>query len=294
MFCLARTPSSHPGRSSLVGVETRNQRGSRNRAKDRPGDLSRRVTKKTKDGEPFLGDATWKDPFLGDCCRWSCSSAALLGRRTFWSAVPRFRGAESHVLIGLCLVVVFFRSAHRDLNIPAFSVSPLLLVGILAVPFISNRGERTPSRDRRQCYHLVGLLSLDRTDIPWTHRRLVLHYGCVGKRSDADRNGQNSSPRELQGMLVFQNKNCRNCHAIRGLGGRRGPDLDSVGSRLTLEQLIDQVSNGTPGGGNMPGYGKQIKPAELEVLSTFLISLRNGGISPARQPLPREEEPPSQ
>ena len=36
---------------------------------------------------------------------------------------------------------------------------------------------------------------------------------------DADRRAE-STPLELQGALVFQNKNCRNCHALDGIGGR--------------------------------------------------------------------------
>jgi ubiquinol-cytochrome c reductase cytochrome b subunit len=89
------------------------------------------------------------------------------------------------------------------------------------------------------------------------------------------------TPRELQGALVFQNKNCRNCHALDGLGGKRGPDLTNVGLRLTRNQLIDQVSNGTPGGGNMPAYGKQIRPDEMTVLADFLSGLRPAGVPPA-------------
>ena len=42
-----------------------------------------------------------------------------------------------------------------------------------------------------------------------------------------------SSPRQLMGSVVFQNKNCRNCHALDGIGGQRGPDLTFVGTRLT-------------------------------------------------------------
>jgi len=91
------------------------------------------------------------------------------------------------------------------------------------------------------------------------------------------------SPRELVGAVVFQNKNCRNCHALQGSGGQRGPDLTAVGKRLTRDQLIDQVSNGTPGGGNMPAYGKQITPAEMTVLTEFLANLRPPG-EPASKP----------
>jgi len=37
--------------------------------------------------------------------------------------------------------------------------------------------------------------------------------------------------------------------------------------------LIDQISNGTPGGGNMPAYGEQMKPAEMSVIVDFLTNL---------------------
>jgi ubiquinol-cytochrome c reductase cytochrome b subunit len=92
---------------------------------------------------------------------------------------------------------------------------------------------------------------------------------------------ERSTPVQLQGALVFQNKQCRNCHALMGSGGRRGPDLTHVGVRLTRDQLIDQVSNGTPGGGNMPAYGKQMGPAEMTALVEFLVSLRPEGQPPA-------------
>jgi ubiquinol-cytochrome c reductase cytochrome b subunit len=94
---------------------------------------------------------------------------------------------------------------------------------------------------------------------------------------------RNSSPSTLQGAAVFQNKDCRNCHALEGSGGQRGPDLTTVGTRLTRDQLIDQVSNGTPGGGNMPAYGKQLSPAEMTVLIEFLESLRPPG-QPGAEP----------
>ena len=92
---------------------------------------------------------------------------------------------------------------------------------------------------------------------------------------------ENSTAGQLVGAAVFQYKNCRNCHALDGMGGQRGPDLTTVGRRLTRDQLIDQVSNGTPGGGDMPAYGKQVTPAEMTVLVDFLVSLRPPGTLPA-------------
>ena len=55
---------------------------------------------------------------------------------------------------------------------------------------------------------------------------------------------------------------------------RAVPILTYIGTKMTRNQLIDQVSNGTPGGGNMPAYGKQMSPAEMDVLVAFLVSLR--------------------
>ena len=84
---------------------------------------------------------------------------------------------------------------------------------------------------------------------------------------------------ERQGALVFQAKQCRNCHALDKSGGLRGPNLDSVAVRLTQDQLIRQVIQG---GGNMPAYGKNLSPAETTALVAFLETLHPAGQQPAR------------
>jgi len=84
---------------------------------------------------------------------------------------------------------------------------------------------------------------------------------------------------ERQGALVFQAKQCRNCHALGDNGGQRGPALDSVAVRLTQDQLIRQVIQG---GGNMPAYGKNLSPAETTALVAFLETLHPAGQAPAR------------
>ena len=84
---------------------------------------------------------------------------------------------------------------------------------------------------------------------------------------------------ERQGALVFQNKQCHNCHALGGDGGQRGPALDSVAVSLTRDQLIRQVIQG---GGNMPAYGRNLNPAEIDALVAFLQTMRPAGQMPAR------------
>jgi len=90
---------------------------------------------------------------------------------------------------------------------------------------------------------------------------------------------QGTTALERQGALVFQVKQCRNCHALGGTGGERGPALDSVAVRLTQDQLIRQVIQG---GGNMPTYGKNLSPPETTALVAFLQTLHLPGQAPAR------------
>ena len=81
------------------------------------------------------------------------------------------------------------------------------------------------------------------------------------------------SPLELQGAMVIQNKQCRNCHSLEGRGGKRGPELDDVATRLTRDELIRQV---VQGGGNMPAYGMHLDPEEVTAVTAFLMTMRPG------------------
>jgi len=84
---------------------------------------------------------------------------------------------------------------------------------------------------------------------------------------------------ERKGAVILQAKQCRNCHALDGRGGQRGPTLDAVATRLTRDQLIRQVLQG---GGNMPAYGNNLSPAETTALIAFLETLHPAGQQPAR------------
>jgi ubiquinol-cytochrome c reductase cytochrome b subunit len=47
---------------------------------------------------------------------------------------------------------------------------------------------------------------------------------------------------ERRGAIVFQEKQCRNCHSLDGQGGKRGPALDQVALRLTGISSCDKLS----------------------------------------------------
>jgi ubiquinol-cytochrome c reductase cytochrome b subunit len=59
---------------------------------------------------------------------------------------------------------------------------------------------------------------------------------------------------------------------MAGTGGQRGPDLRSVGRRLTREQLEWRILSG---GRSMPAYGTTIQPTNLNALVDFLQSRKS-------------------
>ncbi len=239
-----------------------------------------------KEGVPFLGDAMMKDMFFSVMMVIVVVVlAALIGPKgPSGLPDPALGGANPRPewpFLWLFALLSLSPAGAETFIILVFPV--ILIVILLSVPFVSNRGERAPSRRPVAVlaviviYTALGVLTYQGVTAPWSPRMTAWSGDTIPTAII-----RLSTPVQLQGALVFQNKNCRNCHALDNIGGQRGPDLTTVGTRLLRDQLIDQVSNGTPGGGNMPAYGKQLNPAEMAVLAEFLVSLRPPG-QPAAQ-----------
>jgi ubiquinol-cytochrome c reductase cytochrome b subunit len=238
-----------------------------------------------KEGVPFLGDALVKDIlFSALAVTVVVIIAAVLGPKgptgppdpALADANPR----PEWPFLWLFALLSLSPPAIETFIMLALPV--LIVLALLAVPFISNRGERAPSRRPLAVllviaiYTTLGALTYEGIRAPWSPDMTAWTKDPIPTRMV-----ERLTPVEQQGSLVFQYKNCRNCHALDGVGGQRGPDLTTIGTQMTRNQLIDQISNGTPGGGNMPAYGKQISPHEMEALVDFLVSLRPEGQRPA-------------
>jgi ubiquinol-cytochrome c reductase cytochrome b subunit len=163
-----------------------------------------------------------------------------------------------------------------------FFVLPVLATILLfALPFISNEGEKSWRRRPIAVMTLVvaaltiGMLTYAGMTGPWSPHMEAWKSLDLKPQFVKDR-----TPLELQGALVFQNKQCRNCHAIDQEGGHRGPDLTKVATRMTSPQLVRQVIQG---GGNMPAYGKNLSPAEVHALVAYLSSLHPPNVPAARE-----------
>ena len=157
---------------------------------------------------------------------------------------------------------------------------PLGIVFLLIVPFLAGTGEKSW---RRRPVAVLSVVLILLTIVTLASLGVIVPWSPImdawSSVPTPVRYVKGRTPLELQGALVLQNKQCRNCHSLAGQGGRRGPDLDGVATRLTRDQLIRQVLQG---GGNMPAYGKNLTPAEVTALVAFMQTLRPEFVLPAR------------
>lgn len=158
---------------------------------------------------------------------------------------------------------------------------PVIAIGFLfALPFISGTGEKSARRRPVAVLSVIviflalGTFNYLGTYAPWSPK-----MGAWSGEATPFKYVKGRSPLELRGALVLQSKQCRNCHSLDGSGGLRGPALDGVATRLTSDQLVRQVIQG---GGNMPAYGKNLSPAEVDAIVAFMQTLHEPNDSPAR------------
>lgn len=154
------------------------------------------------------------------------------------------------------------------------------ILALLALPFINNTGEKSWCRRPVAVLSVIfiwlalGMFTYLGAKSDWSPKMLAWKSDEIPKQFL-----ENRTPLELQGAVVLQNKQCRNCHALDGIGGLRGPDLSAIGARMNRDQLVRQVIQG---GGNMPAYGKNLTPHEVEALVAFMVTLRPEGVGPSR------------
>jgi ubiquinol-cytochrome c reductase cytochrome b subunit len=235
------------------------------------------------DGAPFVPYAVWKDLLFAAAVLAAVAiCAAYFGPfgptgqpdPTIIQTVPK----PDYFFLWLYALLALLPPAMET---PALLIGPVVVIGaLLLLPFVFGEGEKSWRRRPiavltilfvavalRSFTHLAGYS-------PWSPEMTAWSGEPIPEKVLAGRTAL-----ERQGALVFQGKQCRNCHALGETGGQRGPALDTVAVRLTEDQLIRQVLQG---GGNMPAYGNSLNPAETTALVAFLETLRPAGQVPAQ------------
>jgi len=255
-----------------------------------PGRVVRRATYLSeyheltkKDGAPFVPYAIWKDLFFAAFILLAVAACAVwfgpfgpTGRPdpTIIQTVPK----PDYFFLWLYALLSLL---PPSMETPALLIGPVVVIlGLLLLPFLSGEGEKSW---RRRPIAVLTVLLIAITLGTFTH---LAEYAPWSPQMNAwsgasipARFLHGTTALERQGALIFQAKQCRNCHSLAESGGQRGPGLDSVAVRLTQDQLIRQVIQG---GGNMPAYGKNLSPAETTALVAFLETLHPAGQAAAR------------
>jgi ubiquinol-cytochrome c reductase cytochrome b subunit len=256
-----------------------------------PGRIVRRATYTReyhdltrKDGIAFVPYAVWKDIFFSGFILLSIAlCAALLG--------PFGPGGrpDPTIIQTAPHPDYFFLWLYALLSyLPPSFETPFLLIGpaiailfLIALPFLAGEGEKSW---RRRPIAVLSVLLLAVTFGTLNHLGQYTPWSPVMDAWSGEpipaKYLKGRTTLERQGVLVFQSKQCRTCHALDGAGGQRGPALDSVALQLTPNQLIRQV---VQGGGNMPAYGKNLNSAETTALVAFLETLHPADQPPARE-----------
>jgi ubiquinol-cytochrome c reductase cytochrome b subunit len=236
-----------------------------------------------KDGAPFVPYAVWKDMFFAAFILLAVAACALYfgpfgptGRPdpTIIQTVPK----PDYFFLWLYALLSLL---PPSMETPALLIGPVIVIGaLILLPFLSGEGEKSW---RRRPIAVLTVLLVAITLGTFTHLAGFTPWSPQMNAWSGDpvppRFLRGTTALERQGALVFQSKQCRNCHSLGDLGGQRGPALDTVAVRLTQDQLIRQVIQG---GGNMPAYGKNLSPPETTALVAFLETLHPAGQVPAR------------
>jgi ubiquinol-cytochrome c reductase cytochrome b subunit len=254
-----------------------------------PGRLVRRADYLEKyhalthtDGVPFMPYGIWKDAVFSGVILLAIAACAF-----YFGPFGPTGQPDPRVIQTAPRPDFFFLWLYALLSLlPPQLETPVLLIGpvialivLVGLPFFSGEGEKSWKRRPIAVLtillaavalgsftHLAGYAPWSPVMDAWSSQPIPAQY-LKGRTA-----------LERQGALVFQVKQCHNCHALGGVGGLRGPELDRVAVQLTQDQLIRQVIQG---GGNMPAYGKNLSPAETTALVAFLETLHPSGVAPA-------------
>jgi ubiquinol-cytochrome c reductase cytochrome b subunit len=236
-----------------------------------------------KDGAPFVPYAVWKDLFFAAFILLAVAACAVYfgpfgptGRPdpTIIQTAPK----PDYFFLWLYALLSLL---PPSMETPALLIGPVVaIISLLLLPFLSGEGEKSWRR-RPIAVLTILLLAISLGTLthlsgftPWSP-----HMNAWSGDPVPEQFLRGTTALQRQGALVFQVKQCRNCHSLGEAGGQRGPALDSVAVRLNGDQLIRQVIQG---GGNMPAYGKNLSPAETTALVAFLKTLHPANQAPAR------------
>ena len=219
-------------------------------------------------GVPFWPYAAWRDALFG-----SVTIIAIFVLAVIFGPPALTRPPDPSMVYAtprpdwyLLWIYALFALMPPAIESYAMFFGPLLIFFLLfALPFVSNKGERSPLK---RPWSIIGSAFVV---------VVIISLLSVGNRAawsphfKARALTSSSIPATdtlaLAGMNLFQQKACLYCHKINDDGGNVGPDLTYVANKLNEQQMIIRIVNGSK---DMPAYGGSLSNDELNKLVAFL------------------------
>jgi ubiquinol-cytochrome c reductase cytochrome b subunit len=220
-----------------------------------------------REGVPFWPDAAWRDVVFGAAVVATIVVLALVVGPPPLDKPPDPSILQAYPRPDWYFLWYFAVLALAPQNLENFIIvaGPLVFGAILLLLPLANRGARSV-RERPLAAVLVVFM--------WT---VILTFWFAGHRADWSPNFEvpplpatvvrSTDPAITEGARLFHEKGCEFCHAIEGYGGKRGPDLSDVRSRMAPDQIASRITNGSQ---SMPAYARMLTPEQVRMLVAFL------------------------
>ncbi len=224
-------------------------------------------------GRPFWPDMAWRDVVFCVVMIIAIATLALifgapkLGEQPDPSIIAASPRPDWYLLWYFAILALLPHGTEKYLMV----YGPLLVgLALIALPFVFNRGERSPRRRPwavaavLMTVVMIATLWVAGANSPWSpdFNAKPLSPSVVGATSGP----------VFIGAQLFQAKGCLNCHSIGSDGGKRGPNMTNVADRLSKDQMTMKIANG---GVNMPAYAANLTPTEMDSLVAFLQSRKS-------------------
>jgi ubiquinol-cytochrome c reductase cytochrome b subunit len=223
-----------------------------------------------REGVPFWPDAVWRDVVFGVGVVLAIMLLALFFGPPELGRPPDPSNVEAYPRPDWYFLWIFAALALLPASVEDYVIviGPLIMGGLLfALPFISNRGERSVRRRPWAAaivimvVLMIGSLWITGIRAPWSPAFAAKPLGPDVVPA--------TSAQVQRGAQLFHAQGCQYCHSFAGQGGNRGPNLTRVADRLTPELITISIAAGRR---NMPAYGNTLSSDELNAIVAFLVS----------------------
>jgi ubiquinol-cytochrome c reductase cytochrome b subunit len=242
----------------------------------KPGDPVDKATYRAKydallrrEGVPFWPDAAWRDAVFGAAVVAVVAVLALtigppeLGQQPDPSILQAYPRPDWYFLWYFAVLAL----TPTHLETVVIVLGPLIFGAILLLVPVFNTGERSVAR--RPWAAIVVLLIVSTIGIFWAAGEKAPWSPDFAAKPLPASVVRDTTPAVVEGARLFYTKGCEFCHAIDGRGGKRGPDLSQVSTRMTPLEIVGRITNGGP---NMPAFTQTLTPEQIQAIVAFLAT----------------------